>query len=145
MYMKLKSFLAILFTITILFSTVVPAQTTAYAASVDQVETIRVGFFHFDGYHDITNRDVRSGYGYQFLRLLSRYSSLNFEYVGYDKSWSEMQEMLDNGEIDMLTSMHYSQERAEKYDFSTFIGYSSTILTVPVSYTHLTLPTTWPV
>ncbi len=137
MYMKLKSFLAILLTITILFGTAAPAFTTAYAGNVDQVETIRVGFFHFDGYHDISDRGDRSGYGYQFLRLLSRYSSLNFEYVGYDKSWSEMQEMLDSGEIDMLTSMHYTPERAEKFDFSTFIGYSSTIMTVRSNNTDI--------
>ncbi len=123
----LKCFLAVLTIAMIVCNTV---SIMAYAVEGNEVEVIRVGFFHFDGYHDISDKGVKSGYGYQFLRLLSRYADLNFEYVGYDKSWDEMQEMLDNGEIDMLTSMHYTKERAKQYDFSTYIGMSSTIITV---------------
>lgn len=121
------SFLVILMTVMMLFCPIVA--TTAYAAK-DEVETIRVGFFHFDGYHDISDQGVRSGYGYQFLRLLSRYTNLNFEYVGYDKSWDEMQKMLENGEIDMVTSMHYTADRVQQFGFSTYIGFSNTIMTV---------------
>ncbi len=123
----LKSFFAVLTVAMIVCNTV---SIMAYAVEGNEVEVIRVGFFHFDGYHDISDEGVKSGYGYQFLRLLSRYADLNFEYVGYDKSWDEMQEMLENGEIDMLTSMHYTGERARQYDFSTYIGMSSTIMTV---------------
>ncbi len=123
----LRSFFAVL-TIAMIVCNIVP--TAAYAVKGNEPEVIRVGFFHFDGYHDISDEGVKSGYGYQFLRLLSRYTELNFEYVGYDKSWDEMQEMLENGEIDMLTSMHYTKERAKQYDFSTYIGFSSTIITV---------------
>lgn len=125
-----------LITVLMLFCTISPMN--AVAAKGDDVETVRVGFFHFDGYHDISDEGVRSGYGYEFLRLLSRYTNLNFEYVGYDKSWEEMQEMLENGEIDMLTSMHYTRERSERYDFSTYIGLSRTILTVRNDNTTLT-------
>ncbi len=123
----LKSFFAVL-TVAMIVCGIL--STAAYAVNENEVEVIRVGFFHFDGYHDISDNGVKSGYGYQFLRLLSRYTDLNFEYVGYDKSWDEMQEMLENGEIDMLTSMHYTRERAKQYDFSTYIGMSSTIMTV---------------
>lgn len=123
----LKFFLAVLLAAAVLFCNIVP---TAALDVKEDVKTVRVGFFHFDGYHNISEQGVRNGYGYQFLRLLSRYSNLNFEYVGYDKSWDDMQEMLENGEIDMLTSMHYTNERAEKFDFSTSIGYSTTIMTV---------------
>lgn len=132
----LKSFLAMLITVIMLFSNVM--LTAAYAAGGNDVETIRVGFFHFDGYHDISDNGVRSGYGYQFLRLLSRYTNLNFEYVGYDNSWDEMQKMLEDGEIDMVTSMHYTKERGEKYDFSTHIGFSNTIMTVRNDNTAIT-------
>lgn len=123
-----KGFLSVLLAAAVLFCNIVP--TAAFNVREDDVQTIRVGFFHFDGYHDISEEGVRSGYGYQFLRLLSRYTNLNFEYVGYDKSWDDMQEMLENGEIDMLTSMHYTKEREEKFDFSASIGYSTTIMTV---------------
>ena len=131
----LKGFLSVLLSAAVLFCNIVP--TAAVNVKEDDVQTVRVGFFHFDGYHDISEQGVRSGYGYQFLRLLSRYTNLNFEYVGYDKSWDDMQKMLENGEIDMLTSMHYTKERAEKFDFSTSIGNSTTIMTVRSNNTSI--------
>jgi len=132
----IKVFFAMLIMVTVLFCGI--AMTMAYADEKYDVSTVRVGFFHFDGYHDISDTGARSGYGYQFLRLLSRYTGLNFEYVGYDKSWDDMQRMLQDGEIDMLTSVHYTKERAEQYDFSVYIGLSSTIMTVRNDNTTIT-------
>ena len=72
----------------------------------------------------------RSGYGYDVLRLMARYWDVDYEYVGYDKSWAEMQEMLENGEIDLVTSARRVPEREEKFDFSRPIGTNNGILTV---------------
>lgn len=74
-------------------------------------KTIKVGFFAFDGYHMMDENGNRSGYGYAFLRLAARYLDLDYEYIGYDKSWDEIQEMLKNGEIDLLTSIQKTPER----------------------------------
>ena len=95
-----------------------------------QRETVRVGFFAMDGYHMMDENGNPSGYGYDFLQLVSRYQDLNFEYVGYDKSWEEMQKMLENGEIDVLTSARKTAERERKFDYTRPIGTNSTILTV---------------
>ncbi len=93
--------------------------------------TLRVGFFAFDGYHIQDENGKRSGYGYDFLQMLARYGDWTYEYVGYDKSWAEMQAMLADGEIDILTSAQKTQEREEKFAFSDVsIGTSSAILTV---------------
>ena len=48
----------------------------------------------------------RSGYGYDTLRLMARYWNVRFEYIGYDKSWGNMQKMLEDNEIDIGTSTH---------------------------------------
>ena len=32
-----------------------------------------------------------SGYGFDFLQLLRKYANLNYQYVGYEDSWQEMQ------------------------------------------------------
>ena len=72
----------------------------------------------------------RSGYGYDFLRLMARYWDVDYEYVGYDKSWEEMQQMLIDGEIDMVTSARRTPEREELFDFSRPIGTNNGILTV---------------
>ena len=100
------------------------------AYDAGQRETIRVGFFAMDGYHMMDSEGNRSGYGYDFLQLVERYLDVDFEYVGHDKSWDEMQDMLENGEIDLLTSARKTEEREEKFDFSRPIGTNSAILTV---------------
>ena len=53
-----------------------------------QHEHVRVGFFAMDGYHMMDEDGNRSGYGYDFLRLMARYWDADYEYIGYDKSWS---------------------------------------------------------
>ena len=84
---------------------------TAYAAEdSSQHEIVKVGFFAMDGYHVMDEEGNRSGYGYDFLRLMARYWDVDYEYVGYDKSWDDMQQMLEDGEIDMVTSPRKTQE-----------------------------------
>ena len=46
------------------------------------------------------------------------YSNWQYEYVGYDLGWADMQRMLAAGEIDMVISAVKTPERAEIYDFS---------------------------
>ena len=67
-------------------------------------DTVRVGFFAMDGYHMMDEDGRKSGYGYDFLRLMARYWDVEYEYIGYDKGWSNMQQMLENGEIDIGTA-----------------------------------------
>ena len=103
----------------------------AAAAASGSGRTVRAGFFAFDGYHIQGPDGKRSGYGYDFLQQLARYGGWTYEYVGYDKSWSDMQKMLADGEIDLLTSAQKTPEREEKFAFSNkAIGTSSAILTV---------------
>lgn len=92
---------------------------------------VRVGFFKFDGYHQKDSLGNQSGYGYEYLQQLSYFNDFIYEYVGYDKSWADMQEMLERGEIDLLSSAQKTPERLEKFSFSKYpIGVSSSILTV---------------
>lgn len=99
-------------------------------------KTIRVGYFAFDGYHMLDAQGRRSGYGYDLLQYMAGYTNWQYEYVGYDKSWQEMQEMLANGEIDILTSAQKTDERLKLFSFSSeFVGTSSAILTVKAGNT----------
>ena len=67
-------------------------------------EMLRVGFFQYDGYHEMDDMGNKSGYGYEVLQLLARYENVTYEYTGYEKNWSQMLEMLEAGELDLLTS-----------------------------------------
>lgn len=120
--------LAILMTMLLL--TALLSLSASAAETVNQHERVRVGFFAMDGYHMMDEDGNRSGYGYDFLRLMARYWDVDYEYVGYDKSWEEMQQMLIDGEIDMVTSARRTPEREELFDFSRPIGTNNGILTV---------------
>ena len=120
--------LAILMTM-LLLTALLPLSASA-AETVSQHERVRVGFFAMDGYHMMDEDGNRSGYGYDFLRLMARYWDVDYEYVGYDKSWEEMQQMLIDGEIDMVTSARRTPEREGLFDFSRPIGTNNGILTV---------------
>ena len=61
---------------------------------------------------------------------MARYWDVDYEYVGYDKSWDDMQQMLEDGEIDMVTSARKTPDREEKFDFSRPIGTNYGMLTV---------------
>ena len=129
MISRVKKYIALLLVFVCVFMIFSPQP--AYAAEgSSQHETVKVGFFAMDGYHIMDEEGNRSGYGYDFLRLMARYWDVNYEYVGYDKSWDDMQQMLEDGEIDMVTSPRKTEDREEKFDFSRPIGTNNGILTV---------------
>ena len=100
--------------------------------------TVRVGFFSSDGYHEMNDDGIMSGYGYDFLQMLLRYDDWKYEYIGYDLNWGDMLDMLDRGEIDMVTLANKTPEREKKFDYSTEpIGTSSTIMTIAADNTEI--------
>jgi signal transduction histidine kinase/CheY-like chemotaxis protein len=117
------------------FTTIIPISSIA-ETDESTPETVKVGFFAFDGYHEIDEKGKKSGYGYEFLQLTQKYANLNYEYVGYDKSWEETQQMLLDGDIDLATSAHKTTERLEKYDFSLPIGTNTICINTMASDTR---------
>lgn len=107
-----------------------PLLPISFARAEDTRETIRVGFFAFDGYHMMDDKGNKSGYGYEFLRMASRYLNVDFVYVGYEQGWDDMLDMLLAGEIDLVTSAQATPERAQQFAFTKSIGTSSAMLTV---------------
>lgn len=101
------------------------------AFSKETAREIRVGFFAVDGYHMMDEEGNRSGYGYDILQLLGRYGNVVYEYRGYDKSGRDMLQMLEDGEIDLVTPAAKTPEREACFAFSEkSIGVYSTMITV---------------
>ena len=99
--------------------------------------TVKAGIFSFEGYH-MKDEDGRlTGYGIEFLNLVSEYSRLNFQYTGYDRAWGEMLDMLENGEIDVVTSARRTSEREEHFAFSLPIGRNDTVLSMQLNNTQI--------
>lgn len=99
-------------------STIMPAP--AFAADSDQpVKTVRVGWLvNNEGFQDGTPGERLSGWGYEYLQTLSYYTpGWRYEYVS--GTFTELMDMLEAGEIDLMPNISYSEERAQKLFFSS--------------------------
>ena len=77
-------------------------------------QIIRVGSFE-DTFNYVDKNGVRRGYGYELMQALAGYTGWEFEYVKCD--WSNCFDKLENGEIDIMGDISYTDERAQKMLF----------------------------
>ena len=96
----------------LLLSAVLPVKAAAETALV---KVVRVGSFE-DTFNYCNEKGARKGYGYELLETLSGYTGWQFEYVTCD--WSDCFEKLENGEIDIMGGISYTEDRAEEMLFS---------------------------
>ncbi len=80
-----------------------------------QSQIIRVGSFE-DTFDYVDKNGVRRGYGYELMQALAGYTGWKFEYVKCD--WSNCFDKLENGEIDIMGDISYTDERALRMLFS---------------------------
>ena len=85
------------------------------AAETAPAKVVRVGSFE-DTFNYVNEKGARKGYGYELLQTLSGYTGWQFEYVTCD--WSDCFEKLENGEIDIMGDISYTEDRAEEMLFS---------------------------
>ena len=84
-------------------------------AQTTEQKIIRVGSFE-DTFNYADKNGVRRGYGYELMQALAGYTGWEFEYVKCD--WSNCFNMLENGEIDVMGDISYTDERAQRMLFS---------------------------
>ena len=99
-------------------SAVIP--TPAFAADSDQqVKTVRVGWLvNNAGFQEGMPGERLSGWGYEYLQTLSYYTKgWQYEYVS--GTFTELMDMLEAGEIDLMPNISYSEEREQKLLFSS--------------------------
>ena len=85
------------------------------AAETVPAKVVRVGSFE-DTFNYVNEKGIRKGYGYELLQTLSGYTGWQFEYVTCD--WSDCFEKLENGEIDIMGGISYTEDRTEEMLFS---------------------------
>ena len=76
---------------------------------------IRVGSFE-ETYNVVNEKGERSGYGYEYLQDIAGYAGWTYKYITSD--WKNCFTQLENGEIDILGDISYTDERAENMLFS---------------------------
>ena len=82
-------------------------------------KNVRVGWYKSDMFQEgQSDREVKSGYCYDYLQKVADYTSWEYEYV-YG-SWTELFRMLQRGEIDCLGGVSITPERRNTMLFPDF-------------------------
>lgn len=102
----------VMLSLLLLLSAVLPVKAAAETAPA---KVVRVGSFE-DTFNYVNEKGARKGYGYELLQTLSGYTGWQVEYVTCD--WSDCFEKLENGEIDIMGAISYTEDRAEEMLFS---------------------------
>ncbi len=98
-------------------------------------KVIRVGSFE-DTFNYVDENGVRRGFGYELMQALAGYAGWKFEYVKCD--WSDCFDKLENGEIDVIGDISYTEERAQEMLFSEEpMGEEKYILYADLSHTDI--------
>ena len=78
-------------------------------------KNVRVGWFE-DSYNITGTNGERSGYGYEYQQSVAAYTGWNYKYV--KAGWSDLLKLMEKGELDLMSGVSYTEERAEKMLFS---------------------------
>ena len=113
-------------TLFILLTTIAPAA----GEQTHQRRTVRVGVLAQDGLCQKDANGRLSGYTIDLWHMANRYMDVKVEYVGYGKNWNELLQMLEHGELDILTNAQKSPEREQIFAFTKPTGVTSGLLNV---------------
>lgn len=113
-------------TLFILLTTIAPAA----GEPTHERRTVRVGVLAQDGLCQKDANGNLSGYTIDLWHMANRYMDVKVEYVGYGKNWSELMQMLEHGELDILTNAQKSPEREQIFAFTKPTGVTSGLLNV---------------
>lgn len=120
-----------------LLAVLVPSLLPAASASVKDQATVRVAYPIQKGITDKDGEGRYTGYTYEFLEEVAQYTGWDYEFVevpGEDvqEQLVTLMEMLDEGTVDLMGAMLYSDQMAERYSFSSYnYGMVETVLQVP--------------
>lgn len=89
----------------------------AAAETSEPGNVVRVGWYE-SAYNTKDSAGRRTGYSYEYQRKLAAYTGWTYEYV--EGSWNELMEMLMKGEIDIMSDVSYTEDRAEKMLFPSY-------------------------
>ena len=90
-------------------------ETKKSGTQTNEHKVIHVGSFE-DTFNYVDENGVRRGFGYELMQALAGYAGWKFEYVKCD--WSNCFDKLENGEIDVIGDISYTDERAQEMLFS---------------------------
>ncbi len=90
-------------------------------------KVIRIGYDSNSNFIKESNGSYY-GYGVDYLEKIAEYTGWKYEYVK-DDSWQNCLKMLRDGEIDIICTAHYTEERAKEFLYADIpLGYETSLL-----------------
>ena len=86
-------------------------------ASEEGGRIVRVGWYDTP-FNRMDSFGRRTGYGYEYQRKIAAYTGWKYEYV--EGNWYELLEMLEEGRIDLLSDVSFTEDRKDRMLFSSF-------------------------
>ena len=112
-----------LFSVLLIICTVLVAWAVPFSAGLAQAKTVRVGWYLSKGFQEGTDINNISGSQYESLVRIAQFVDWKYEFV-FGKV-ADLEQMLSNGEIDLLGGYAKTPEREGLYNYCTYPSYSS--------------------
>lgn len=101
-----------------------------YSILAEQPEIIRVGFPEFPGLSEINEEGQYEGLVYEYLLEISKYTGWQYDIV--EGTPSELLTQLEDGDIDLMGGMNYSEELEKIFEYPAYrSGATYSTLSVP--------------
>ena len=85
------------------------------ASAKESSKTVRVGWYK-SPFNTMDDAGRKSGYAYEYQQKIAAYTGWNYEYV--EGTWSDLLQMLIDGDLDLMSDVSYTPERTEQMLFS---------------------------
>ncbi|MGE4215005.1 MAG: transporter substrate-binding domain-containing protein [Anaerotignaceae bacterium] len=79
---------------------------------------IKVGYYLTSQYQEVNENNEYSGYAYEYYQEIAQYTGWDYKFV--IAPFSECVKMLENGEIDLMSGLDMTSDRAKYLDYSDF-------------------------
>ena len=84
---------------------------------------VKVGYYLHEGYQELDEKGVYSGYGYDYLKEISQFAGWNCEFIV--APFSECIKMLENGEVDIVGGVDKEALKSNKLIYSHLSNWNS--------------------
>ncbi len=86
------------------------------AAAVQNSSAVRVAWYEDAAYNITDENGERRGYGYEYQRSIAEYTGWTYQYV--EENWLDSLSLLQQGKIDLIAGVSYTEERGKTMLFS---------------------------
>lgn len=115
---KLKRIFLILSLIVAITSSFLPRMDLLAKDNEVEQKVVKVGYVISEGYQEGKDGEYKTGYGYEYLQRISYLTGWKYEYV-YG-SYSQLMRKLEDGEIDLMNGVSYSEGKNNKINYSSY-------------------------